>query len=139
MRRNSIPLFFLAALIAFTASGLLHAQTVTMSALNIDRDGAEYAKVLGAGGGGTFVLLSNLPIDNERARTGLRMRKNEIAYFDSKLDVKWKQAQVAKPAAGDPDQLFVFRDHLISVTRIISKPESEIKLYLQAFDTSGKE
>ena len=139
MSRNSIPLFFLTILVTVASAGLIHAQTVTMSSLNIDRDGAEYAKVMGAGGSGAFVLLSNLPIDNERARTGLRMRKNEIAYFDSKLEVKWKQAQMAKPASGDPDQLFVFRDHLISVTRLISKPESEIRLYLQAFDTSGKE
>jgi hypothetical protein len=139
MSRNRIPLFCLTALVALASTGLLNAQTVTMSALNIDRDGAEYAKVLGAGGSGAYVQLSNLPIDNERARTGLRMRKNEIAYFDSKLEVKWKQAQMAKPSAGDPDQLFVFRNHLISVTRIISKPESEIRLYIQAFDSSGKE
>jgi hypothetical protein len=121
------------------AASMSIAQTITLGPQNIDRDGAEYAKVIGPGGSGTYVLLSNLPIDNERARTGLRMRKNEIAFFNALLELKWKVSHNAKPAAGDVDQAFVFCDKAICLTRLISKPESEVRLYIQVFDSSGRE
>lgn len=134
-KTGGILRFFIAVLTLCVTSA--NGQNFALSSTNLDEDGMEFAKVLGNGDDGYFVLLSNLPIDNERTRTGLRLRKNEICFFGTDLRLKWKKPQNPIPATGDIDACFVFQDKLICITRLSGRGNGEMQLYMQVFNTNG--
>lgn len=110
-----------------------------LSPENLDKDGMEFAKVLGNGDAGYYVLLSNLPIENERTLTGLRLRKNEICFYGTDLRLKWKKPQNPYPATGDIDACFVFQEKLVCITRISGRGNGEMQVYMQVFNTNGEQ
>ena len=137
LRTSSVALVFsaLLALSVTTANG----QGFLLSPENLDKDGMEFAKVLGNGDDGYYVLLSNLPIDNERTRTGLRLRKNEICFFGTDLRLKWKKPQNPIPASGDVDACFVFQGKVACITRVSSKGTGEMQFFMQVFNANGEQ
>ncbi len=57
------------------------AQSVQISADNIDNNGFDYAKVIGQDEEGVYILMSNLSLETSRDRFGLKSRKYELSYF----------------------------------------------------------
>lgn len=113
-------------------------QGFQLSPEHLDKDGMEFAKVLGNGEDGYFVLLSNLPIDNERTRTGLRLRKNEICFYGSDLRLKWKKAQNPLPNTGDIDACFVHQQKVVCITRVGGRNTGEVQFFIQVFNSQGE-
>lgn len=136
MNRSGIVILLTFLLLIF--SRYTPAQTLSLSADNIDKDGIEYARVLGYTRYGFYVLLSNLPIENFRSRSGFRIRRNEICFFDNNLKMMWKRAQDAYPESGNIDQVIQFNGDLICITRNTSKTKNELQFYFHRIDSRGE-
>lgn len=138
MHNSSVKALFSLALFTLTFSWV-RGQEFQLSPENMDKDGMEFAKVLGNGQDGYYVLLSNLPIDNERTRTGLRQRRNEVCFYGTDLKLKWRKAQNPVPASGDIDACFVFEEKLVCLTRLNSKGLGELQFFMQVYNVNGEQ
>jgi len=116
-----------------------HGQELLISPHPIDDDGLDYAKVIGQTDEGVYVLSSNLSLESNRDRFGLRIRRYVIALYDlEKLQLKWKREALPEPSSGQLEQVGFFNESVILLTSTYGKTAKRLELFLSVIDSSGK-
>lgn len=117
-------------------NGSLHAQSLQLSANPIDENGFEHVKLIGQDANGFYLLMSNLSLENNRSRQGLRARKYEISYFDLNLQPKWRKKADDFPIKGSIETIGVFQGKIVILTSEVSK-ENNSTLYMTVVNSDA--
>lgn len=111
----------------------LFAQTLQLSANPIDDNGFEHVKLIGQDEDGFYLLMSNLSVENNRSRQGLRARKYEISYFGMDLQPKWRKKADEFPVKGNIESIGIFQGKVVILSSEVSK-ENNFTLFLSVVD-----
>lgn len=127
-----IRILLLQVFVVMIDSGLC-AQSLQLSANPIDDNGFEHVKLIGQDENGFYLLMSNLSVENNRSRQGLRARKYEISYFDMDLQPKWRKKADGFPVKGNIESIGVFQGKVVILSSEVSK-ENYFTLFLSVVD-----
>ncbi len=125
-------------LLFLSPSYISWAQTVQISADNIDNNGFDYAKVIGQDEEGVYILMSNLSLETSRDRFGLKSRKYELSYFGYNLQPKWRKTVDAIPSGGSLESIGFFNEKPVIISSMQSRSSGEIQLFLSVLNSKGE-
>jgi len=129
-------LFLFIFLMSF--SGSTDAQSLVISADNIDNNGFDYAKVIGQDDEGVYVLMSNLSLESDRDRFGLKTRKYEISYFGYSMQMKWRKSIDAIPSNGSLESIGFFNGRPVVISSVQLRASGEFQLFLSVLNEKGE-
>ncbi len=115
----------------------LSAQRLTLSPQNLDDFGMNYLKVIGQGDTGIFVLHSNLSLESQNDRIGLRTRKYRLSYFDFSLRPLWWKNLVPHPESASIESVSFFNGKGIVISSDWNKSENALNIFMDIYDTKG--
>lgn len=111
------------------------AQKITVSPMQIDDNGLDYAKVIGQDEEHVYVLMSNLSLDNFRERFGLKTRKYELVCFGYNLQPVWKQ-EISSRNGQSIEYICWFSGAVVVVSSTTDKA-GDIQLYIDVINEKG--
>lgn len=114
------------------------AQSVYVSPENIDDNGMDYVQVAGYDDQGVYVVMSNLSLESNRDRIGLRNRKYELSYYLYDLQQKWKLTPSAEPSTGTLENIGYFNNSMVIVTSEQIKSSNSCNLYIEVINSKGE-
>jgi hypothetical protein len=114
----------------------LHAQKLSLGASPVENDGLNYLKIIGQDEDGFFVLFSNLSLNIERDRIGLRTRKYWLGYYTFDLKPKWQKALEGNDNAGI-ETVNYFNNRIVVISSTSDKSAGTLQLFLNTYDASG--
>src|SRR5690348_16144010 len=133
---NSIKYIFSLFLILVVNSNSW-SQEILVSPAAIDESGFGYSKVIGQDDAGYFVLLSNLTMNSENDRVGLKNRKYKITWFNKSLVKKWSKPIDPPNSDASIDAVSFFNGQVIIVTSSYIKHEQKVKYTFNTIDSTG--
>lgn len=128
-------LYVFLLLITFPAA--LSAQKITFKSDPVDNNGLNYLKVIGQDDDGFYVLYSNLSLETERDRFGLRTRKYRLGYYTFDLKEKWQEALTAHPSSAGLETVSFYNNHVVVISSDYNKQDGKLNLFLDVYGSSG--
>lgn len=115
----------------------MQAQRTIVSPAPIDENGYDYAKVIGQDEGGFYVLMSNLSLDDFRARFGLKTRRYELDYFGYNLQPVWKK-ELGPAGSATIENISMFNGAVVVVSSLLEKSTAQLQLYIDVINEKGE-
>ncbi len=126
------------SILVIALSATTKAQTVIISSDPLDFTGMDYAAVQGADEEGVFVVHSNLPLESDRDRVGLRNRKYQLSYYNYGMKRRWTIPLVAGYDGAAIEGVTFFNNKLLVLSTIIDKGQNKYKLFIDVYNNKGK-
>jgi hypothetical protein len=112
-------------------------QKLVLSPENLNDNGLDYLKVIGQDDEGFFVLHSNLSLESQRDRIGLRTRKYKLSYFDNNLRPLWQKNLGAHPENATIESVSFFNGKILVIESDWSRSENTFTIFMDVYDTKG--
>lgn len=134
-----IKIVFLFLFLVIISGTNLNAQgRITIAPQAIDDDGLNYNRVLGYDGEGVYVLHSNLSLETNRDRIGLRTRKYRISYHNEEnLIPKWAKNLQSHPEDASIEVVGFYNGKVTVLNSIWDRQKNKFRLYIDIYDETG--
>jgi hypothetical protein len=113
------------------------AQKITISPMQIDDNGLDYAKVIGQDENHVYVLMSNLSLDNFRERFGLKTRKYELVCFGYNLQPVWKK-EISSRNGQSIENICWYNGAIVVVSSSTDKSADQLQLFIDVINEKGE-
>jgi hypothetical protein len=112
-------------------------QKITLSPTSITDNSYDYVKIIGQDSSGFYLLQSNLSLEIERDRIGLRSRKYQLSYYGFDLKILWTKNIISPSSEISIETVGFYQSKPIVISVESSKDDNSFNFIADTYDSNG--